>query len=109
MQSRINQNNPYNSIILNDNVHNNKVLCGKRLFKPSFFTRKDIRNFRWWKEIRRGYIHCYVSKPHPNDLSSREIVFKCTIPKGTRYWYDEYYGEYAARKIRFVEEMYNLA
>lgn len=29
MQDRINQNNPYNSIILNDDVHHTKVLCGK--------------------------------------------------------------------------------
>lgn len=83
----------------------NKVLCGKRLFKPSFFSIKDIRNVSNFKEIRRGYIHCYASKPNPHYVMSREIVFKCVIPKGTRYWYDEIYGEYAARKIRFVEEM----
>ncbi len=83
----------------------NKVLCGKRLFKPSFFSIKDIKNFSNFKEIRRGYIHCHALKPDPRYLLSRERVFKCTIPKGTRYWYDDNYCEYAARKIRFVEEI----
>lgn len=88
-----------------------KVLCGKRLFKPSFFSIKDIRNVIYFKEIRRGYIHVYGS-PYQT-LFSNEKLFKCIIPKGTRYWNDNFYSEYAARKIRFVEEMnkemYNLA
>lgn len=81
----------------------NKVLCGKRLFKPSFFSIKDIRNVGYFKEIRRGYIHVY-GLPY-QALSSDEKLFKCIIPKGTRYWCDNFYREYAARKIRFVEEM----
>ena len=80
-----------------------KVLCGKRLFKPSFFSIKDIRNVGYFKEIRRGYIHVYGS-PY-QALFSNEKLFKCIIPKGTRYWRDIYGYEYAARKIRFVEEM----
>lgn len=80
-----------------------KVLCGKRLFKPSFFSLKKIKKLGWSKEITKGYIHCYASKPH--FTYTGEKCFICVIPKGTRYWYDEIYGEYAARKIRFVEEM----
>lgn len=89
-----------------------KALYGKRLFKPSFFSIKDIRNDGYFKKIRRGYIHVYSFCPKPNYLLPSERLFKCVIPKGTRYWCDNYYGEYAARKIRFVEEMhketYNL-
>lgn len=87
-----------------------KVLCGKRLFKPSFFSIKDIRNVGNFKEISRGYIHVYGS-PY-QVLLSDEKLFKCIIPKGSSYWSDNF-REYAARKIRFVEEMhketYNLA
>jgi hypothetical protein len=89
-----------------------KVLSGKRIFKPSFFSIKDIRNVGCFKEIRRGYIHVYNS-PYKVVLFSNEKLFKCIIPKGTRYWCDKFNGEYAARKIRFVEEIqkkvYNLA
>lgn len=40
MQNRINMNNPYNSIILNDNVHHTEVLCGKcgQKYKTTFHT-----------------------------------------------------------------------
>ena len=40
MQDRVNQHNPYNSIILNDDVHHTQVLCGKcnKEYQTTFHT-----------------------------------------------------------------------
>lgn len=53
--------------------------------------------------IDKGLIHCYIYKgKHYTGIP----LFKCIIPKGTKYIKDCNGREIAAKKIKFIERIY---
>lgn len=62
-------------------------------------------SMRRWRSIGNGYIHAYWSKwggmlsqlTNAIDNKKFDIIFMCTIPKGTKYYDDA--SEIAARKL----------
>lgn len=61
------------------------------------------------KTIKGGYIHVYASQADAHEQAwfgmPRYVLYDCVIPKGTRYWKSYDGCEYAARKIRFIQEI----
>jgi hypothetical protein len=69
------------------------------------------------KEKGKGYIHTYVSlyyaKEHIPMACKNPVVFKCIIPKGTKYHISKDCIEFCSKKIDFESqvpsyEIYNL-
>lgn len=54
--------------------------------------------------VTDGFIHTYLSEPPYYGLRFCECVFKCIIPKGTKYFIGEH-GDYASEQIIFVEQL----
>jgi hypothetical protein len=61
-------------------------------------------------EKARGYIHTYsslnVARASIMVLDDPSVViFKCIIPKGTKYHISAYYTEYCSKQIKFISQI----
>lgn len=56
--------------------------------------------------VTDGFIHTYSSEISYYRLEFRDCVFKCIIPKGTKYFIGEHENVYASEQIIFVEQLY---
>ena len=54
--------------------------------------------------VEDGFIHTFSSKEPFRYLFWHDRVFKCIIPKGTKYFVGEH-GDYASEQIIFVEQL----
>lgn len=57
------------------------------------------------KIVTDGFIHTYSSAPPYYNLFWGDRVFKCIIPKGTKYFIGECEDEYASEQIIFGERL----
>jgi len=83
----------------------NDIINGKEDFKAE--GKIKIRGNSDKYEIGRGYIHTFIYLIDAMMMMSNFhdfLIFRCIIPKGT-YYYKGLYGDYASRKIRFIEEI----
>lgn len=93
------------------NYVSNEVIKGKRLMKPSIWSRlfgkteNDEKAYETLTLVGTGYIHVYVNKRIAKFCFRDCDIFECVIPKGTEYWVDKNEYVLAARKIRFVEQV----
>lgn len=89
----------------------NKVIKGKRLMKPSIWSRlfgetenvEELYGTLTLVEI--GYIHVYANKYVAKYCFSDCDIFECVIPMGTEYYIDKDKGTLASRSIRFVKRV----
>lgn len=58
--------------------------------------------------VTDGFIHTYSSAPPYDNLFRGDRVFKCIIPKGTKYFIGENESEYASEQIIFGERLKSL-
>lgn len=78
------------------------------------FTAWDEYEFRsFWRHklgfsrvVESGFIHTYRDN-HSTPLGKKELVFKCIIPKGTKYFIGVD-NDYASERIIFLEEIKTL-
>lgn len=95
---------PYTMTLLPDEVINGTV---------PFEAKGTCQTFRYKDEclIEKGYIHTFAE--YPKNWAAKHscgwfevFVFKCIIPKGTRYVKGTFEGTtaYASKKIVFVEQ-----
>lgn len=54
--------------------------------------------------VEDGFIHTFSSAPEYK-LFCNDRVFKCIIPKGTKYFIGEDESEYASKQIIFIERL----
>jgi hypothetical protein len=55
--------------------------------------------------VTDGFIHTFSSAPPYYNLGWGDRVFKCVIPKGTKYFIGECEDEYASEQIIFGERL----
>ena len=81
------------------------VLTGRRLFRGGLFRQKN--KYTNSISIEGGYVHVYSTRMNCNCdwFCGKYRYYKCIIPKGTEYWISHDGKEFAARKIRFVEQV----
>ena len=76
------------------------------------FKAEIINKFRFiWKhvfgfsnKVTDGFIHTFASVPPYYNLFWNNRVFKCIIPKGTKYFIGDD-DDYASEQIIFVEQL----
>ncbi len=104
---------PCTGMFVPENIINGKILMnatGKEEVLESLSTPATL--------VGKGFIHTYGE----DSINSTDIVllgslndyhvmgikytlFKCVIPKGTRYWYSGRDDQYASKSLRFVSEI----
>ena len=71
----------------------------KYFFNKFIFIWKHVLGFG--NIVEDGFIHSYVYNPSPSFLYT---IFKCIIPKGTKYFIGDDH-DYASEQIIFVEQL----
>lgn len=68
--------------------------------KPQPIVEIGIKNYIWEDgiEISEGY-HSFVKFENPNWLCSDEVIYQCTIPKGSTYYIGEYNTQYVSNQL----------
>lgn len=98
---------PYREVLINGDIINGKIPMRAEGKCHTFFVGNE-------RCIDSGYIHTFSYYPHSwlENLDDKEVyrVFKCIIPKGTRYAAGVfngrgYFGSYASKQIKFLYEV----
>lgn len=79
--------------------------CGQRIYleqKPLKKSKLDVRFFN--TTIERG-LHSYSdSRKALSRCTNGEVVVKCIIPKGSRYYYNPVDKEYVSNKLQYTNK-----
>lgn len=94
---------PYTKMPVPIECLKNKVPFKAEIFNKSKFTWSHVLGFN--NIVGDGFIHTYSLNPPNYSTALCECVFKCIIPKGTKYFIGEHEDVYASEQIIFVEQL----
>ena len=94
---------PYTKTPVSIEYLKNKVPFKAEILNKFKFIWRHILGFS--NVVTDGFIHTFSSELPSYNLSFGECVFKCIIPKGTKYFIGKCEDVYASEQIIFVKQL----